>query len=99
MNTLPLTVQSPKACLEVDIPLHAHTDSDTHVAQLEGTLLNEIAGVDDEVSHADVLQALAITTAVRTVIADAAEQGSAGFSLELLDLEVAPAAKRARRVA
>jgi len=99
MNTLPLTVQSPKACLELDIPLHAYTDSDTHVAQLVGTLLNEITGVDHEVSHADVLQALAITTAVRMAMAEAAEQGGDGFFLELLDVEVEPAGKRALRVA
>jgi hypothetical protein len=72
MNTLPLTVQSPKACLELDIPLHAYTDSDTHVAQLVGTLLNDTAGVDHEFSHADVLQTLAITTAVRMAMAEAA---------------------------
>jgi len=48
---------------------------------------------------ADVLQALAITTAVRTAMADAAEQGGAGFSLELLDVEVEPANRRALRVA
>jgi hypothetical protein len=99
MNTLPQTVKPPRACLELDIPLHACTDSDTHVAKLVGTLLNDIAGGDDEVSHADVLQALAITTAVRTAMADAAEQGGAGFSLDLLDVEVAPANKRTLRVA
>ena len=99
MNTLPLTVQSPNACLELDIPLHPYTDSDTHVAQLVGTLLNEIAGVDHEVSHADVLQALAITTAVRMAMAEAADQGGDGLSLELLDVEVEPARKRALRVA
>lgn len=99
MNTLPSNVQSPKACLELDIPLHAYTDSDTHVAQLVGTLLNDIAGVDDEVSHADVLQALAITTAMRMAMADVAEQRDAGFSLKLLDVTVEPANKRALRVA
>jgi hypothetical protein len=98
MNTLPLTVQYPKACLELDIPLHAYTNSETHVAQLVGALLGEIAGVDHEVSHADVLQALAITTAVRMAMAEAAEQGGDGFSLELLDVEVEPVRKRALHV-
>jgi hypothetical protein len=99
MNTIPRTVQSPRACLELDIPLYAYTDSDTHVAQLVETLLNDIAGGDDEVSHADVLQALAITTAVRTAMAEAAEQGDARFSLALLGVEVAPANEHALRVA
>ena len=88
MNTLPLTAQSPEACLELDIPLHAYTDSDTHVAQLVGTLVNAIASVDGEVSHADILQALAITTAVRIAMADAAAKEGVDLSLELLDLEV-----------
>jgi hypothetical protein len=94
MNMLPLPVHSPEeakppeACFELDMPLHAYTDSDTHVAQLVGTLLNDIADVDHEVSHADVLQALAITTAVRVAMADAATKTGANFSLELLDVDV-----------
>ncbi len=94
MNTLPLPVHfptvanPPKACFELDIPLHAYTDSDTHVARLVGTLLNDIAGVDHEVSHADILQALAITTAVRVAMADAATRTGAELSLELLDVNV-----------
>jgi hypothetical protein len=105
MNTLPLhvhtprAVQSPKACLELDMPLHAYTDSDTHVAQLVGTLLNGTAGVDQEVSHADILQALAITTAVRVAMADAAAKSGAALPLELLDVNVGSAHEAAPRVA
>jgi hypothetical protein len=99
MNTLPLTARDSRACIELDVPLHACTDSDSHVAQLVGTLLDDIAGVDHEVSHADVLQALAITTAVRMMMADAAEKGDDGFSLKLLDVSVEPASKRALGVA
>ena len=88
MNTLPLNVRSPEADLELDIPLHAYTDSDAHVAQLVGILLNDIGGFDGEVSHADILQALAITTAVRAGMADAAAKRGADFSIELLDLQV-----------
>lgn len=99
MNNVPLAVQAPKAFLEIDIPLHAYTDSDTHVAQLVETLLNDIASTDDEVTHADVLQALAITTVVRTAIADMAEQGGAKHSLALLDVAVEPANRRVLHVA
>lgn len=99
MNTLPLPVQSAKACLELDIPLHAYTDSDTHVAQLVGTLLNDIAGVDHEVSDADVLQALAITTAVRVAMADAAAKPGVDFSLELLDVTLGSTEEEAARAA
>jgi hypothetical protein len=88
MNTLPLNVPSPEASLELDIPLHAYTDSDVHVAELVGILLNDIGGFDGEASHADILQALAITTAVRAAMADAAAKRGADFSVELLDLQV-----------
>jgi hypothetical protein len=91
MITLPMTDTSAKACLELEIPLHANTDSATHVAQLVGTLLDNIAGVGEEVSHADVLQALAITTAVRVGMADAAAQVGADVPLKLLDVQAATA--------
>jgi len=103
MNTLPLSVhapnavRSPKACLELDMPLHAFTDSGIHVAQLVGNLLNEIAEVDHEVSHADILQALAITTAVRMAMADASAEAGGDFSLELLDINVGSADEAAPR--
>jgi len=105
MNTLPLSVhtpkavQSPKAYLELDMPLHAFTDSGIHVAQLVGTLLNEIADVDHEVSHADILQALAITTAVRMAMADASAETGGDFSLELLDIDAGSADEAAPRAA
>jgi hypothetical protein len=39
-------------------------------------------------THADILQALAIVTAVRLAIADAAAKPGVEFSLELLDVAV-----------
>jgi hypothetical protein len=103
MNTLPIllhspeAVQSPKVCLELDIPLHVYTDSESQVALLVGTLLNDIAGVDHEVSHADILEALAITTAVRVAMADT--KAGSGFSLELLAVTVHSAQESASRAA
>jgi len=88
MNPLPVPVHNRQACFELDMPLHAYTDCDAHVAQLVGALLNDIAGVDHEVSHADILQALAITTAVRVAMADAAAKPGVDFPLELLDVNV-----------
>ena len=88
MNTLPLPVRNHQACFEIDLPLHDCTDSGTHVAELVGTLLNDIAGVDCDISHDDILQALAITTAVRMAMADAAAKPGVEFSLELLDVKV-----------
>ena len=88
MNTLPLAVRSPEAHLELDISLHAYTDSDIHVAQLVGILLNDIGGFDGEVSHADILQALGITTAVRAAMAEAAAKQGSDFSIEFLDSQI-----------
>jgi hypothetical protein len=88
MNTLPLPARNPETAVELDIPLHAYTDSETHVAAIVGTLLNDIAGYDQDVSHSDILQALAITTAVRMAMADAAAKPGVDFSLDLLDVQV-----------
>jgi hypothetical protein len=63
MNALPLTDDSPHPDLERDIPMHADTVSATHVARPEWTLLENAAGMDDDVSRADILQTLVITTA------------------------------------
>jgi hypothetical protein len=73
---------------DVEIPLHELTDSDTDVAHLVGSLLNDISDVDSRVSHGDILQALAITTAVRMAMADAAAKTQTETSFRLLDIEV-----------
>ena len=88
MNALATTTQGHTTTLDVDIPLHAYTDSDNDVAELVGRLLNEISGFDHQSSHADILQALAITTAIRAAMSDAAAKTGVDISLELLDVEV-----------
>jgi hypothetical protein len=91
MKTPPLTNGSRQTELELDIPLHADTDSASHVAQLVGTFLEDIAVVDADVSHADILQALVITTAVRRGMAEAAANYGADLPLRLLGVQIAPA--------
>jgi hypothetical protein len=89
MNPLTTTDESRRAILDVGIPLHDETDSAADVAGLVGTLLNDIAGYDGAASHADILQALAITTAVRLAVAEtAAMQPSDAFTIDLIDVEV-----------
>ena len=88
MNALATIPKSRKTTLDVNIPLHIHTDSERDVADLVGKLLNAISRFDHQSSHADILQALAITTAVRAAVADAATKPGADFSLKLLDVEV-----------
>lgn len=99
MNLLPLDFRPPKSYLELDIPLNVDTDSELGVALLVGTLLNDIAAVDGEASHADILQALAITSAVRTAMAEASATRGADVPFELLDLQIASAGGNALRAA
>ena len=87
MNTLATSPESRKTTLDVNIPLHGHTDSEHDVAELVGRLLNEISEFDNQSSHADILQALTITTNLRAAMADAAATPGADFSLKLLDVE------------
>lgn len=87
MKRLAMTKPRRHATLDVGFPLHANTDSETDVAQLVLTLLNDIAKVH-RTSHADILQALGIATAVRLAMADAAAQPGVDFSMKLLGVEV-----------
>ena len=97
MNMLPLAVRSPENYLELGIPLHVDTDSASDVALLVGTLLNAISAVDGEASHADILQALAITSAVRTAMAEASATRGADVPFDLLNLQVTSAGENALR--
>ena len=74
--------------LDVNFPLHPATNSSDDVAQLVETLLCDIADHGDAMTHYDILQALAIATAVRLAMADAAAKPGVDFSLELLDVVV-----------
>ncbi len=89
MNTVETTDRRYDAILDIAMPLQTRTDCAAHVAEMVGTLLHTIAACERAASHSDILQALSITTAVRTAMADAAERGNATFSMDLLDLEVA----------
>ena len=88
MNAQPMTHQSRRVTLDVDFPLAADTDSATDVARIVGTLLNDVAGFDRQASHADILQALSITTAVRLAMAETAARRDPDLSMKLLDIEV-----------
>lgn len=88
MNALAPIPENRKSTLDINMPLHIHTDSERDVADLVGKLLNAISRFDHQSSHADILQALAITTAVRAAVADTAANPGVDFSLELLGMEV-----------
>jgi hypothetical protein len=53
-----------------------------------GKLLNAISRLDHQSSHADIGQALSITTAVRAAVSDSAAKPGVDFSLEFLDADV-----------
>ena len=55
-----------------------------------GTLLNDLSAFDREVSHADIIQALFIATAVRVSMAEAAERHGVTNPIRLLDIGVEP---------
>ncbi len=88
MNTVETTGRRYDAILDIAMPLQTRTDCAANVAEMVRTLLHSIAACERTASHSDILQALSITTAVRTAMADAAERGNATFSMDLLDLEV-----------
>jgi len=88
MRSFAITKPRRHAILDVGLPLHANTDSETDVAQLVVALLNEVAKFDRRTSHADILQALGIATAVRLAMADAAAKPGVDFSMQLLDVQV-----------
>ncbi|MEA3277792.1 MAG: hypothetical protein U9Q81_21430 [Pseudomonadota bacterium] len=76
---------------DVDFPLHPATSSAEDVSRLVSNILNDIdayTGNGSSVSQSDVLQALAIATAVHVAKADASEKAGVEFSLELLDVAV-----------
>jgi len=88
MKTLQSPASHPQATVELGLALHACTDSDSDVAALVAALLDEIARTHPHASHADILQALAITARVRSAMADAERELGVGLSLELLDISV-----------
>jgi hypothetical protein len=97
MNPLSTPARNHRAILDVGIPLHEETDSATDVAELVGTLLNDIAAYDRQATHGDILQALAITTAVRLAMADTAAIRGQGPSLDLIDVQVGTEPRRGPR--
>ncbi len=92
MKTLTNSVSQPQATMELDLPLDARTDSGGDVAGLVAALLDQVARSHPHASHADIVQALAVTARVRMAMAEAERELGARLSLALLDISVDPAA-------
>jgi len=93
MNTLP--VLSSGGTFDVYFPLHPGTDSPEDVSRLVESILHDIEayrGTGGTVSQSDVLQALAIATAVHVATADASDEIGEDVKLQLLDLDLGLAA-------
>lgn len=84
--------------LDFDFPLHADTGDVAGLAQLVGALLDTLDGAvtgPAPVSNGDVLQALAMTLAVRTTMIAAPHDDCAALARALVDgaLEAGAAAR------
>lgn len=72
--------------LDVTFPLHPDTRSSEAVSRLVGKLLGEIQSQPEPMEDADILQALAIATAVRVAVANANRKLGLELAIELLDV-------------
>ena len=91
MNATPAT--SHQGIFDVDFPLQPDTKSATDVSRMVDEILHTIGsytGNERRVSPSDVLQALAIASAVHKAQARTMEKTGAEFSLQLLDVAVTP---------
>lgn len=91
MNHLAMTNHGAEAFFDVDIPLPDSTQSAASVAELVSGLLYTVDALADDIAHDDVLQALAITTAVRKAMAEVSAKHGCDLPLKLLDAKVAQA--------
>lgn len=86
-----ITAPRPRSTLDVDFPLHPATKSPEDVSELVGHILSDIdhyVGKIGDVSQNDVLQALAIATAVQVAKTKASDKAGVELSMELLDIAV-----------
>jgi hypothetical protein len=75
-----------RGTIDVDFPLHPATRSPEAVSRLVGQILEQIQDQAEPVEDADVLQALAIATAVRVALANANRRLGVELAVELLDV-------------
>lgn len=83
-----VAVTSGGQAYEVEFPLHPETRSASSVSALVTALLaviSEHAGARDDVSDGDILQALAMTTAIRGRMLEARPEQIEGLTRQLSD--------------
>ncbi|MGD2083041.1 MAG: hypothetical protein PVF91_08750 [Chromatiales bacterium] len=72
--------------IDIDFPLHPGTQSSEAVSRLVGQILEQIQSQPEPVGDSDILQALAIATAVRIAVANANRKLGVELAIELLDV-------------
>jgi hypothetical protein len=78
--------RSHQAITEVAFPLHPAVRSEKVVSELVKHFLGDIRAQGDQASDEEVLQALAITTAIRLAVAQANGKPGIEMAIELLDV-------------
>jgi hypothetical protein len=71
---------------EVTFPLHPRVHSEEQVSHLVRELLARIEAEGPGLDHTDVLQALAITTALRLAVAEANQKPGIELAIEPIDM-------------
>ena len=71
---------------EVTFPLHPQVYSEEQVTRLVKEFLTLIEAEGPGLDHTDVLQALAITTALRLAVAEANQKPGIELAIELIDM-------------
>jgi hypothetical protein len=71
---------------EVTFPLHPTVHSEERVSRLVQRFLELIEAEDANHGHTDILQALAITTALRLAVAEANQKPGIELAIELIDV-------------
>ena len=75
-----------RAVVDVDFPLHPDTRSPEAVTRLVGQILERIREQPEPMEDMDVLQALAIATAVQAALAHASRSLGVELAVELLEV-------------
>lgn len=75
-----------QAISEVTFPLHPGVHSEERVSRLVREFLALIGAEEPALDHTDVLQALAITTALRLAVAEANQKPGIELAIELIDV-------------
>lgn len=76
------------AVMDVGYRLRDDTDSADDVARMVSVLLNVVETFDHKATQADILQALAVTTAVRKSLVTAAQRSGVNITMRLLGMEL-----------